>query len=51
MSAALTGGCACGAIPHACAAEPIMAGHGHGRSCRSSSGTGPFRDNLGMPER
>ena len=40
MSAPLTGGCECGAIRYECTAEPIMGGHCHCRSCRSSSGTG-----------
>ena len=40
MSAALTGGCECGAIRYECSAEPIMAGHCHCRSCQKASGTG-----------
>ena len=40
MSAALTGGCECGAIRYQRSAEPIMAGHCHCRSCQKASGTG-----------
>ena len=40
MSAALTGGCECGAIRYACSAAPLMAGHCHCRSCQKQSGTG-----------
>ena len=40
MSAVLSGGCECGAIRYECAAEPVMAGHCHCRSCQKASGTG-----------
>jgi hypothetical protein len=40
MGTTYTGGCNCGAIRYAIAAEPLMAGHCQCRDCQQESGTG-----------
>jgi len=40
MSAAYSGGCACGAIRYEIAADPMMAGHCQCLDCQKATGTG-----------
>jgi hypothetical protein len=49
VSRPLTGGCACGAIRYACAAEPLAMHHCHCRDCQRASGTG-HGSNLMVPK-
>lgn len=40
MDKPITGGCLCGAVTYACAADPIVGGHCQCEDCRRSGGTG-----------